>query len=162
MPNIGMGDSHFDYMFVNDALSDEDHFSNLQLVESRYLKSSRVEGYQRLLHQADSKIDWRYRIARWMIRVADDFMLKRDTGKIRRMICKVTFVSYSSSLLHLTHIISFLRLFKALIALDYFDRLMMAQSELKRDQFQVAAIASLFVASKIHQKRHIKVSTVSG
>ena len=85
MPNIGMGDSHFDFLFVNDALSsDEDHFSNLQLVESKYRWRSSVEGYNRMLRQADSKIDWRYRIARWMLRVADDFLMKRDTGMYSR------------------------------------------------------------------------------
>lgn len=85
MPNIGMGDSHFDFLFVNDALSsDEDHFSNLQLVESKYRWRSSVEGYNRMLRQADSKIDWRYRIARWMLRIADDFLMKRDTGMYSR------------------------------------------------------------------------------
>ena len=127
MPNIAMGESHFDFLFINDALSsDEDHFSNLRNVESRYLFRRRsVEGYCSRLHEADSKIDWRYRVARWMLRVADDFLLRRDT---------------------------------AVIALNYLDRLMMNQSELlDRDQFQVSAIACLFVASKIYQKRPLKI-----
>jgi len=82
MNNIGIGDSHQDFLFVNDALSsDEDHFSNLIGTETRYLSpEGAIEGYRQLLHQADSKVDWRYRIARWMLRVADEFMLKRDTG----------------------------------------------------------------------------------
>lgn len=126
MPNIGTG-THFDFLFINDALSgDESHFSNLRLVESRYRFSQHsVKDYVKMLQAADSKIDWRYRVARWMLRVADDFLLKRDT---------------------------------ALIALNFLDRLMMAQSELlDRDQFQIAAIASLFVASKIYQKRPLKI-----
>ena len=77
-----------------------------------------------MLQDADSNIDWRYRVARWMIRVADDFLLRRDT---------------------------------ALIALNYLDRLMMTKKELDRGQFQIAAIASLFVASKIYQKRPLKI-----
>ena len=84
MKNIGIGDSHNDFLFVNDALSsDEDHFSNLIDIETRYLSPEgaiAIEGYRQLLRQADSKVDWRYRIARWMLRVADEFMLKRDTG----------------------------------------------------------------------------------
>lgn len=78
-----MGDSYNDFLFVNEAINDE---KNLQLVESHYrLPAGAVGGYKQLLQQADSKIDWRYRIARWMLRVADDFMLKRDTGTPSRM-----------------------------------------------------------------------------
>eukprot|EP00984_Skeletonema_dohrnii_P022974 scaffold12082_cov105-Skeletonema_dohrnii-CCMP3373.AAC.2 len=84
MKNIGIGDSHQDFLFVNDALSsDADHFSNLIDIETRYSAAHpaiAIEGYRQLLHQADSKVDWRYRIARWMLRVADEFFLKRDTG----------------------------------------------------------------------------------
>lgn len=50
---------------------------------------------------------------------------------------------------------------KALIALNYFDRMMMSQRRLQRDQFQVAAIACLFISSKLFQKKHLKVSAVS-
>lgn len=120
-----MGDSYNDFLFVNEAINDD--FSNLQLVESRYRWPTGVGGYKQLLQQADSKIDWRYRIARWMLRVADDFQLKRDT---------------------------------ALIALNYFDRMMMSQRRLQRDQFQVAAIACLFISSKLFQKKHLKVSAL--
>jgi len=122
-----MGDSHNDFLFVNEALGFSADFSNLQLVESRYRWPAGAGRYEQLLQEADSKIDWRYRIARWMLRVADDFMLKRDT---------------------------------ALIALNYFDRMMMSQRRLQRDQFQVAAIACLFIASKLFQKKHLKVSAL--
>lgn len=77
-----MGDSHNDFLFVNEALGFSADFSNLQLVESRYRWPAGVGRYEQLLQEADSKIDWRYRIARWMLRVADDFMLKRDTGAL--------------------------------------------------------------------------------
>ncbi len=129
MKNIGIGDTHNDFLFVNDCLgSDSDHFSNLVLIENRYQLED-TERYRQLLDQADATIDWRYRIARWMLRVVDEFMMKRDT---------------------------------ALVALNYFDRLMMSKSQpLQRDQFQVAAITCLFVASKLFQKRPLKVSAVS-
>lgn len=81
MENIGKGDSYHDFMFVNEAINDD--FSQLQIVESRYRwQAGAVGGYKQLLQQADSRIDWRYRIARWMLRVADDFLLKRDTGMV--------------------------------------------------------------------------------
>lgn len=128
MKNVGIGDTHNDFLFVNDCLCcDSDHFSNLSIVENHYQLDS-TKRYRQLLESADPTIDWRYRIARWMLRVVDEFMLKRDT---------------------------------ALIALNYFDRLMMSESEvLQREKFQVAAITCLFVASKLFQKRPLKVSAV--
>ena len=126
--NIGMGDTHHDFSFVNGCLPNEEHYQNLLQVESRYhISENDAAAYKQLLETADNMVDWRYRIARWMLRIADDFLLKRET---------------------------------ALIALNYFDRIMMRQTTLQRDSFQVAAITCILMASKLFQKKPPKLSTL--
>ena len=131
-------------------------------MESRYeWPEGESEKYRQLLNQADSKIDWRYRIARWMLRVADEFMLKRDTG-MRDCDYNLPQLNLLPADSHVPFPNPCIIITKALIALSYFDRMMMSsQNELERDQFQVAAITCLFLASKIFQKRPLKVSSVS-
>jgi hypothetical protein len=60
-------------------------FNSLIEVDTRYqLDETRIAHYTQLLNeQGDTtRRGWRYRIARWMLRVADEFCLKRDTALI--------------------------------------------------------------------------------
>lgn len=126
MKNIGTGDIHNDHLYLNSCLD----YDDLLKVDEQYQLEHNTE-FGLLIEQANAKTNWRYRIARWMLRVADEFHLKRDT---------------------------------ALIALNYFDRMMsrqVARRPIDRDCVQVAAITCLFVASKLFQKHPLKMSAVS-
>lgn len=76
---------------------------------------------QSLHHQ---NLDWRYRIARWLLKASDDLNLARET---------------------------------AMIALTYLDRFMMNRGCVIKREYQLASVASLFVASKLYEKRPLKM-----
>lgn len=131
MNQIGVGDTHNDFLFVNSCFETEG-FNSLIEVDTRYqLDEPRIAHYTQLLNeQADTtRRGWRYRIARWMLRVADEFCLKRDTA----LIALNLFDRNMSTSLH----------------------------KVDRDEFQLSAITCLFLSSKLYQKRPLKLSTVS-
>ena len=123
-----------DYAFINLCATGQiDNLSSLLDVETRYLFSGAdCNSYRRELDTAagapavegaSTNTDWRYRIARWMLRASDEFNLSRET---------------------------------ATIALSYCDRFLL-RKKISRHLFQVAAITSLFVASKLFEKRPIRM-----
>lgn len=131
MNQIGVGDTHNDFLFVNSCFETEG-FNSLIEVDIRYqLDEQRIAHYTQLLNeQGDtSRQGWRYRIARWMLRVADEFCLRRDTA----LIALNLFDRNMSASLHTVN----------------------------RDEFQLWAITCLFLCSKIYQKHALKLSSVS-
>jgi hypothetical protein len=121
-----------DIVFVNYFIDNQDdHFKTLLEVEKRYkLSPFQCIAYRKELDIAagisdrnNPNADWRYRIARWLLKASDELGLSRET---------------------------------ALIALIYCDRFIAARQINKR-LFQVASITSLFVASKLYEKKPIKM-----
>ncbi|KAL3797496.1 hypothetical protein HJC23_009860 [Cyclotella cryptica] len=124
-----------DIVFVNYFMDNhDDHFKTLLEVEIRYKLSQPVcIAYRKELDIAaglsdrhNPNADWRYRIARWLLRASDELSLSRET---------------------------------ALIALIYCDRFMSTRHINKR-LLQVASITSLFVASKLYEKKPIKMAAL--
>ena len=100
--------------------------------EKRYQFSKHdCEVYRQALDNAsgssnrhDMNLDWRYRIARWLLSASDELNISRET---------------------------------ALIALTYCDRFMMKRQLVEKHIYQLASITSLFIASKLFEKRPIKM-----
>ena len=123
-----------DYAFVNLCATKQiDHLTSLQEVERRYtLSADDCAKYRKELDRAQgspassNSSDWRFRIARWMLKASDELMVARDT---------------------------------ALIALSYCDRFLLRKT-VTRHSMQVTAMASLFVATKLYEKRPVKLNTL--
>lgn len=77
-------------------------------------------------NRQNMNLDWRYRIARWLLTASDELNISRET---------------------------------ALIALTYCDRYMMKR-HVEKQVYQLASITSLFIASKLFEKRPIKMATL--
>jgi hypothetical protein len=81
---------------------------------------------------SNQNLDWRYRISRWLLKASDELDLNRET---------------------------------ALIALAYSDRFMISKVNMssrvvavEKEIYQLAAITSLFIASKLYEKKPLKMA----
>ena len=136
----------------------------LMEVEERYgLRGADCINYRRALDAAataggvdravggipPSNTDWRYRIARWMLRVRAkkiDFIwnhveLLRNLYLYRPQAADDFSISRST----------------AIIALSYCDRFLLSGREISRHLFQIVSVTCLFVASKIFETSPIKL-----
>lgn len=89
-PKVGPGGSihtfyiHFSHLWIS-LYTIHEGFNSLIEVDTHYqLDEPRIAHYTQLLNeQGDTaRRGWRYRIARWMLRVADEFCLRRDTALV--------------------------------------------------------------------------------
>ena len=116
-----------DYAFVNLCATGEiDNLHSLRDVEKKYvLSSSDCSDYRRELDtaaglgaqavepEASQNTDWRYRIARWMLRTSDEFSISRQTAIIALSYCDRYLLKKKEISRHLFQVVAICCLFSA-------------------------------------------------